>query len=125
LTDEEARRLADRVRDLGATAGLAINPATDAARIRSLISVFEVILIMSVNPGFSGQRFRSEVLSKAREIRPLLREDQRLQIDGGISPTTATAAREAGCDVLVAASAVFGQPPAERSGVIQKLRGSA
>jgi ribulose-phosphate 3-epimerase len=120
---DELRRLAERVRSLGCTAGLAINPPTPVERILPLVPDFDLILVMSVNPGFSGQRFIGEVLAKTRAIRPLLRSDQRLEMDGGIDPGTAPATLEAGCDVLVAASAIFGVSATERPGVIGALRG--
>ncbi|MBX3365555.1 MAG: ribulose-phosphate 3-epimerase [Phycisphaeraceae bacterium] len=120
---DQALELAEDIRELGATAGLAINPPTPVERFLGLVEHFDLILIMSVNPGFSGQAFIPEVLDKARRIRPLLRHDQRLQIDGGVSPANAPTIRAAGVDVLVAASAIFGLPPARRSEAIALLRG--
>jgi ribulose-phosphate 3-epimerase len=120
---DDARRLADRVREAGGTAGIAINPPTALDPLLRVIDAFDLILVMSVNPGFSGQRFIDAVLEKTRSIAPLLRPDQRLEMDGGISPEKAPRVREAGCDVIVAASAIFGVPPAERSRVIGALRG--
>src|SRR5688572_9924350 len=99
--------LADDIHAAGMTAGLALNPPTPVDFILPLVSSFDVILIMSVNPGFSGQPFIPNVLDKARAVKPLLRPKQRLEIDGGVSPTTAGECIEAGCDVLVAASAIF------------------
>ncbi len=100
--------LAAAVHEAGMTAGLAINPPTDVQTIMPHLEPMDMVLIMSVNPGFSGQRFIPDVLSKAAQIKPLLRTDQRLEIDGGVNGDTAAAAREAGCDILVAASAIFG-----------------
>jgi ribulose-phosphate 3-epimerase len=119
-----ARDLAIRIRDGGATAGLAINPPTPVAAVIDLLDAFDLILVMSVNPGFSGQRFMTEVLEKTRCIKPLLRPDQRLEMDGGIGTSNAAIVRGAGCDVMVAASAIFGVPPSQRAGVIGQLRGS-
>ncbi len=121
---DEALELADDIRELGATAGLAINPPTHVERFLGLVEHFDLILIMSVNPGFSGQAFIPDVLEKARRIRPMLRPDQRLQIDGGVSPANAASVRESGVDVLVAASAIFAKPESERRGVIEALRGA-
>jgi ribulose-phosphate 3-epimerase len=100
--------LAQLIRDAGMDAGLAINPSTDVEAILPYIDVFDLILVMSVNPGFSGQAFIPEVLSKVETISKLLRPDQRLQMDGGVGPTTCEACKTAGCDVLVAGSAIFG-----------------
>jgi len=118
------KALANRVRDAGATAGLAINPPTPVEKALPVLQDFDLILVMSVNPGFSGQAFIADVLTKVRTIRPKLRPSQRLQMDGGIGTSNAEAVRQAGCDVIVAASAIFGVPPLARSGVINSLRGS-
>ena len=117
--------IAERIRNFNMTAGLAINPPTDLALIMPHLSKVDLILVMSVNPGFSGQSFIESVLDKTRAISDELQPDQRLEMDGGIKPTNAKLVRDAGCDVLVAASAVFGLPPAKRSGAIAELRGNA
>ena len=119
----DARRLAESVRAAGMQPGLAINPPTDDDAALSIASDFDMVLVMSINPGFSGQSFMPETLDTTRAVRAALRDDQRLQMDGGITPDNAGAVRDAGCDVLVAASAIFGRPPAERLGVIRGLRG--
>ncbi len=115
--------LAERVRSLGATAGVAINPPTAADSILPEIEAFDLVLVMSVYPGFGGQAFMAEVLEKTLAIAPRLRPDQRLEMDGGIAEDTAIPAREAGCDLLVAGSSIFGRPQSERAGVIRALRG--
>jgi ribulose-phosphate 3-epimerase len=109
-TVPDPRQLAKAVRDAGMSAGLAINPPSDVKTILPFIQHFDLILIMSVNPGFSGQAFISDVLEKARAVKPHLGPQQRLEIDGGVNATTAQACRAAGCDVLVAASAIFHAP---------------
>ncbi len=116
--------LAERVRALGATAGVTINPPTPAEAILPAVGAFDLLLVMSVNPGFGGQAFIPEVLDKVRAISALLGPEQRLQMDGGISHATADAARDAGCDVLVAGSAIYGLPQADRAAAIGTLRGS-
>jgi ribulose-phosphate 3-epimerase len=121
----EATALAERIRSMGATAGIAINPPTPIETVLPLVDRFDLVLVMSVNPGFSGQKFIQPSLEKTRLIRPRLRPSQRLQMDGGIGTDNSVAVREAGCDVLVAASAVFGAPPSQREEVIATLRGSA
>lgn len=124
LDASAARVLAAQVRGGAATVGLAINPATPAEVALSLLDAFDLILVMSVNPGFSGQAFIPEVLAKVRAISARLTKQQRLQMDGGIAPATAPECIEAGCDVLVAASAIFGQPRDDRRAVIEELRRS-
>jgi ribulose-phosphate 3-epimerase len=115
--------LARRVRHAGLTAGLALNPDTPAAAVAPHLDEFDLILIMSVHPGFSGQAFLPAVLEKARALKPRLGAGQRLQVDGGVNAATAASCRDAGCDVLVAASAIFGARsyPAAIAG----LRGAA
>ena len=121
--DREPEALAERIHAAGMAAGLAINPPTDVEAILPHLEPFDLILLMSVNPGFSGQAFIEEVLDKARRIKPLLRPDQRLQIDGGVNAATAGACLDAGCDVLVAASAIF--KSADYASAIAELRGEA
>ncbi len=119
-----ATRLADRCRALGMTAGICLNPPTPVDEVLRVIEAFDLVLIMSVNPGFSGQKFIGEVLPKAEPIRARLRPEQRLEIDGGVNPENAGRVRDAGIDVIVAASAIFGKPRAERARAVAELRGS-
>ena len=124
VCDEDAAiGLVERAHGLGMTAGIAINPGTEVGRLDGLAEAFDLVLVMSVQPGFSGQSFRSEVLAKVRAIRGRLGSGLRVEIDGGIGPETAPGALAAGCDVLVAASAIFGRPASERGTVIAGLRG--
>ena len=120
--DDAGLRLMDRIRRKGMTAGVAINPPTPVEAILPLVAAAELVLVMSVNPGFSGQSFIEAVLDKTRTVRSRLRPEQRLEMDGGIGAKTAPRVREAGCDVMVAGSAVFGLEPAERARAIDRLR---
>ncbi len=115
--------LADRIRAAGMLAGIAVNPPSPVEPVLEVAHAFDLVLVMSVNPGFSGQAFIPEVLEKARRIKPLLKPTQRLEVDGGVSEATAPKCREAGMDVLVAASAIFGKPPADRAAAVRTLRG--
>ncbi|MBI1189138.1 MAG: ribulose-phosphate 3-epimerase [Tepidisphaera sp.] len=119
--------LRDRIKTSGMDAGLAINPPTPVEKILPHVDGFDLLLVMSVNPGFSGQAFIPGVLDKTRRLRqtigPTRPGGPRVQMDGGISPANAATVREAGCDVLVAASALFGKPAHDRAGVIAQLRG--
>jgi len=112
---------AKELRKLGCHVGITLKPATPVEAILPALDWVDVVLIMSVNPGFSGQKFIPEVLPKAREVRKRLRKDQRLEIDGGIHPGTIEQAREAGVDWFVIASAIFDQ--ADRKAAISELRG--
>ncbi len=104
----DAVELARRTHDLGMSAGIAIKPDTPASAIESILSHFDLLLVMSVHPGFSGQKFIAGVLPKVARLRSLVSDSTRIQLDGGVSPATAAAVRDAGGDVLVSASALFG-----------------
>ncbi len=88
-----------------------------------MVDAFDLVLVMSVNPGFGGQAFIPKVLEKGERIAPMLRENQRLEIDGGISPQTVQSARDAGFDTLVAGSAIYGKPRDQWNEIIRTLRG--
>ena len=118
---DELLGMRDRCHELGMTAGVAINPETPATAIDDVIEHFDLILVMSVHPGFGGQSFIAEVLEKTRAISPRLRSDQRLEMDGGLAPDLADEVIAAGCDVLVAGSAIFGSE--NRAETIRRLRG--
>ncbi|MDP6541740.1 MAG: ribulose-phosphate 3-epimerase [Phycisphaerales bacterium] len=121
-SNDDPIEMARAIHDAGMDAGLAINPPTPVETILPFIENFDLILVMSVNPGFSGQAFIPEVLEKVKIVSDRLRGDQRLQMDGGIAPETASEARNAGCDVLVAASAIFGKDDYKTA--IAELRGA-
>ncbi len=116
--------LAGRIREMGATAGLALNPETPVQAVQPHSAEVDLVLVMSVHPGSSGQAFMPEVLEKVRVLEDEMLPTQRLEMDGGIKPENARLAREAGCDVIVAASAVFGVPQSRRADVIAALRGN-
>ncbi len=104
----------EAVRATGARVGLALNPATALEPYERWLDGIDLLLVMSVHPGFGGQSFRPEVLPKierAAEIRARRGLQFALEIDGGIGPQTAADARQAGAEVLVAGTAVFGHPP--------------
>ena len=115
--------LVEVIHEAGMTAGLAMNPDTSVAQIEANLEPADLVLVMSVQPGFAGQAFLPGVLEHVRTIRPMLRDDQRLEIDGGVNGRTAGACREAGCDALVAASAIFGCEDYDQA--VAALRGTA
>lgn len=119
----EAQELVRHIRGLGVSAGVSLNPTTPASAIESIIQDVDLVLVMSVWPGFGGQKFIADVLPKVRELRARLAPQQRLQIDGGIDPTTIAAAAEAGADTFVAGTAIFGQP--DPAGAMQALEQAA
>jgi len=111
---------ARQIKCLGCRVGITLRPATPVETLWPAIELVDVVLIMSVVPGFSGQKFMPEVLPKAREVKARLRPDQRMEIDGGINPQTIAQARDAGVDWFVTASAVFDKP--DRAAAIAELR---
>jgi len=122
VSPEQGEELIETIHSLGLTAGVAVNPPTAVDAALPYLSTADLFLVMSVNPGFSGQAFLPEVLDKVRVLEHEVTPTQRIEIDGGVKPGNAQAILEAGCDVLVAASAVFGVPTSSRAGVIRSLR---
>jgi ribulose-phosphate 3-epimerase len=104
-------RTLQQIRDLGKMACVVVNPATPAATIEPVLGELDQVLVMSVNPGFGGQRFIEGVLPKLAQLRRWIDErelDVELEVDGGISPDTIERASRAGANVFVAGTAVFG-----------------
>ena len=109
--------LARRLRDAGVAAAVAIKPGTEAEVVTDIVDEFDMVLVMTVEPGFGGQSFMPEVLPKLGRLRRAADDagtSIRLQVDGGVDAHTITAARDAGADVFVAGSAVYGGDPADR-----------
>lgn len=110
-------RLARQLRDMGCKASYAVRPAEPVEPIFDILDEFDMVLIMTVEPGFGGQRFLSNQMNKVRRLRDEISRrglQTHIQVDGGVNPTTARVVAEAGADVLVAGSAVFGaQTPNE------------
>ena len=118
-------RTLERVRDLGCKAGLVLNPGTPALCAEPLLDSVDLILVMSVNPGFGGQRFIKSQLDKLAQLRRMIDEggyDILLEIDGGINADTAPLAIAAGADILVAGTAIF-RAGDDIAANIEKLRG--
>ena len=122
---EHADELIDRIHNVGMHAGMAVNPPTGdpLPALAGVIDHLDLVLVMSVNPGRSGQAFMPQVLDKARAIKQRIGPRTRLEMDGGLNPQTAPAAVEAGVDVVVAASAIFGAK--DRRAAIASLKGGA
>jgi ribulose-phosphate 3-epimerase len=121
VTDTVARRaLIEAIRKGGATAGIALNPASPLSLIFDIVDDIDLVLIMSVNPGFGGQSFIPSVLEKVKSLRAS-HPSLMIQMDGGIDQTTAKLCRDAGANNLVAGSAIFGAK--DRKKAIEELRG--
>ncbi|WP_432483208.1 ribulose-phosphate 3-epimerase [Kineococcus esterisolvens] len=116
-------RLARQLRSAGARAGIALRPATPLEPFVDLLGEFDMLLVMTVEPGFGGQSFLDVTLPKIRRARAAIGAsglDVRLQVDGGVSAATIERAAEAGADVFVAGSAVYGAEDA--AGAVDELR---
>jgi len=122
-TEAHLQRALQLIRDGGAKAGIAINPATPAESLTTAIEFCDFVLVMTVNPGFGGQRFIEPVVPKIRHIRQMIRERGvavEIEVDGGIDAKTAPAVVAAGATILVAGSAVFGQQ--DRTAAMESIR---
>jgi ribulose-phosphate 3-epimerase len=123
--ERHLQRALQMIRDGGAKAGIAINPATPAESLSTAIEFCDFVLVMTVNPGFGGQRFIEPVVGKIRHIAQMIRERgvaADIEVDGGIDAATAPRVVAAGARILVAGSAVFGQP--DRKVAMEALRNS-
>lgn len=102
-----ASSLLRRIRDADVVAGLAINPGTPVEKIEPFLSDCDLVLVMSVEPGFGGQKFIPDALSKLRRLRELCSPETVLSVDGGVGPATIADCSEAGADLFVVGSSVF------------------
>lgn len=113
-------RTLQTIKDLGCRAGVVINPGTPASAVHPVLHLVDLVLVMTVNPGYSGQTFLPETLSKVEKIHQWIAEDNLpvdLQVDGGINAKTLPQAQAAGANVFVAASAIFKHPDGISAGV--------
>ena len=125
----EATRHLDRslhaIRELGKKAGVALNPATPESAIAYVLDRLDQILVMTVNPGFGGQKFIAATVDKIRRVKAMIgARDIRIEVDGGIEPETAPIVVAAGADTLVSGSAVFRGGPAAYAANIAAIRAS-
>jgi len=115
-------RVLQQIRDLGVEAGVALNPATPISVLEHVLNLVDVILIMTVNPGFGGQKFIPEMLDKIKQVRKLLDErnvDAWISVDGGINRHTAPQVVAYGANSLVAGSAIFASPEGVATAIAQ------
>ena len=117
-------RLVHAIQEKGMKAGIALNPGTPLAMVEELLPILDFVLIMSVNPGFGGQKFISYSLDKIRRLRAMAqaagREDLEIEVDGGVKADNVKALEEAGVTIFVAGSSVFGKE--NRKEAIEALR---
>lgn len=120
--EPDPRRLVDRLHDLGARVGIAVNPGSSLAPFETLLAHVDLVLVMTVQPGFGGQAFREDAvptIAAAAAWRERLGAAYRIQVDGGIGTSTVARAVAAGADLVVAGSSVFGV--ADRLGAVDRL----
>jgi len=116
-------RTVQQIKQLNKKAGVALNPATPAGTLEDLIAELDILLVMTVNPGFGGQRFIRSMLPKIQRVRQLFQRwqaDCELEVDGGVDVHTAPLAMHAGADVLVAGTAIFSDKDGPKAG-LQRL----
>jgi ribulose-phosphate 3-epimerase len=116
----------EQIKSLGCTAGMTLKPPTPASSLESALPIVDLVLVMSVNPGYSGQAFMPEMIDKVKAIRTRLdslHSKAHLEVDGGISPQTLPLMKNAGANVFVTGTAVFKHPLGIAAG-IQDLRDS-
>jgi ribulose-phosphate 3-epimerase len=119
-------RTIEQIKSLGCKAGVTLNPATPASAIEPMLSLVDIVLVLTVNPGFSGQKFIPEVLPKIASLRRALDEigsSAWLEVDGGLSSATLPEVQEAGANAFVSGSSIFQHPQGIAEG-IQALRSS-
>jgi len=114
------------IRGLGKKAGVVLNPATPAVSVKHVLDLVDLILVMSVNPGFGGQAFIPSAIEKVAELKAMIGSRPiRIEVDGGVNPETAALVAAAGADTLVAGSAVFKGGPEHYAANIAAIRASA
>ncbi len=123
-TPEHISAALEKIRAVGKKTGVTLKPGTPAEAVLPWLDRVDLVLVMTVEPGFGGQRFMADMLPKIRSIRGWIEErglSCELEVDGGVDAETAALCREAGANVLVAGSAVFGK--ADRAAAVRVLRG--
>ncbi len=119
-------RTIQNIKSHGMKAGVVLNPATPISTIKHVIKDIDMVLLMSVNPGFGGQKFIPEIIEKTKELKALIEEknpDVLIEIDGGVKSSNIKEIVDAGADVLVAGSAIFGQDDINKA--VRDLREAA
>lgn len=117
---DEPERIIDQIHELGCTAGITLNPETPVESIRKIAPLCEMVLVMTVRPGFGGQSFMDDAARKVIAVRQMVGPNIRVEVDGGIDPDTAPIVVGYGADTLVAGNAIFGRT--DRVAAIEALR---
>ncbi|MEG0253283.1 MAG: ribulose-phosphate 3-epimerase, partial [Muribaculaceae bacterium] len=106
-------RIVQQIKEAGMKAGVTLNPSTPVCLLRDIIADLDLVLLMSVNPGFGGQRFIPNTINKVKELRKLIEETHSkalIEVDGGVNLETGKLLKDAGADILVAGNFVFNSP---------------
>ena len=117
---DEPEKMIERIRDLGCTAGITLNPDTPVEAREKAAPLCDMVLVMTVHPGFGGQEFLQDAARKVIAVRDIVGPDVRVEVDGGIDPETTGIVVSYGADTLVAGNAIFGQP--DRIAAIEAIR---
>ena len=117
---DNAPDLIDKLHDLGATAGICLNPETPVEAIEKIAPLCDMVLVMTVHPGFGGQKFIPEAAKKVTRVREIVGPDIRIEVDGGIDPDTTPTVVSYGADTLVVGNAIFSKP--DRVAAINAIR---
>jgi len=120
---DQPDRLIDRLRALGLGVGVTLRPGTPAASLQGVIDRVDMVLVMTVEPGYGGQAFMDDMLPKIRQVRAMLHPWQRLEVDGGITHATVPRCARQGADVFVAGESIFGS--SDISAAVRDLRQAA
>lgn len=121
--DDEPKKLIDRLHELGVTAGICLNPDTPVETIEHIAPLCDMVLVMTVRPGFGGQKFMAETAKKITQIREIVGPGIRIEVDGGIDSQTTPIVVSYGADTLVAGEAIFSK--SDRIAAINALREAA
>ncbi len=119
-TVDDAADMIKYLHDLGATAGVSVNPETPLETIETVAPLCDMVLVMTVHPGFGGQEFIDTAARKCIRLREIVGPDVRIEVDGGINPETMASVVRYGADTIVAGNAIFGEK--DRAAAIQSLR---
>ncbi|MBP8909906.1 MAG: ribulose-phosphate 3-epimerase [Phycisphaerae bacterium] len=117
---DEPERIVEQIHAMGCTAGITLNPETPVESIRKVAPLCEMVLVMTVRPGFGGQSFMADAARKVIEVRRMVGPHIRVEVDGGIDPDTTPIVVSYGADTLVAGNAIFGQT--DRIAAIEAIR---
>ena len=122
-TTDEPEKLVDQLHELGCTAGICLNPETPVEALEKIAPLCDMVLVMTVRPGFSAQKFMPEAAKKIVQIREMVGPETRVEVDGGIDPQTTPIVVSYGADTLVAGNAIFSK--SDRVAAIEAIRAAA